>query len=313
MTTVSLLLPIYNEQDTILPFLTAFEQYIADKPFTYELLFINDGSTDSSYHLLKDIIALSKKRNKNYVIKLIQLSRNFGKESALCAGFDKITGDVVIPYDVDMQDPLDVIDLLIAKWQEGYQVVNAKRVNRQKESMIKRVMAHMYYKAIKYLTDSTIEEQVGDFRLFDIKVVQSLSMLREKNRFTKGLMSWVGFKTATVEYSRVERQEGVTKFNFRKLIKLGLDGIFAFSDKPIRISSYIGVFFMLFAFGLGVDILIKTLMFGNAVAGYPSLMVVILFSFGLLFLMQGVHGEYIARIYNEVKDRPIYIIDEIVD
>lgn len=313
MTHVTLLLPVFNEQESILPFFIEFEKFIQDKSHQYSLLFINDGSTDKTFSLLKDIAIATKEHKKPYQVKVINLSRNFGKESALCAGFDYTEGDVVIPYDIDMQDPLIVINDLIQEWNNGFAVVNAKRIDRKKESVIKRGLAHVYYKLLKYLTDSTIEEQIGDFRLLDSKVVRAFSLLREKNRFTKGLMSWVGFKTTTITYSRVERKEGETKFSFRKLLKLGLDGIFAFSDKPIRISAYIGLSFMLVAFGLGLDILIKTLLFGNTVAGYPSLMVVILFSFGLLFLMQGIQGEYIARIYNEVKDRPIYIIDEIID
>lgn len=313
MTHVTLLLPVFNEQESILPFFIEFEKFIQDKSHQYSLLFINDGSTDKTFSLLKDIAIATKEHKKPYQVKVINLSRNFGKESALCAGFDYTEGDVVIPYDIDMQDPLSIIDVMLKEWEKGFQIVNAKRIDRTKESFIKRNMAHIYYKLLTYLTDATLDEQVGDFRLFDIKVVKSLSSLREKNRYTKGLMSWIGYKTTTITYSRVERKEGITKFGLSKLLKLGLDGIFAFSDKPIRISSYIGLIFMFCAFILGLDIFIKTLLFGNNVAGYPSLMTVILFSFGLLFLMQGVQGEYIARIYNEVKQRPIYLVNDVID
>lgn len=309
---ISLLLPVYNEEQSVLQFILELDKFYQNKlqsKFKLELIFVDDGSKDNTSSLIESLIKLNE---KDYQIKLIQLSKNFGKENALLAGFDHASGDALIPFDIDMQDPLILIETMLEEWEKGFKVVNAKRTNRSSEDMFKRITAHMYYKMMNYLTDNCIAEQVGDFRLLDKSVYTAIKSLREKNRFTKGLMTWVGFNTTTVMYERTQRVTGTTKFNFRKLLKLGFDGLFSFSDKPIRLSAYIGTGFMLLAFGFGIDIVIRTLLYGNDVAGYPSLMTVILFSFGLLFLMQGLQGEYIARIYNEVKNRPNYIVNKII-
>ena len=236
------------------------------------------------------------------------MSRNFGKEAALFAGLEASTGDVVIPIDVDLQDPIDVIPQLIKKYQEGFDVVLAKRVSRDADSYLKRKTAEYFYKFHNAISTLKIEENVGDFRLMSREVVNAIIQLPERQLFMKGILSWVGFNTAVIEYNRAERVAGKTKFNGWKLWNLALEGITSFSTVPLRLWSYIGLVIAAFSFIYGSILIFNKLVFGNDVPGYPSIMVSILFLGGIQLIGIGVLGEYIGRIYFETKQRPKYIV-----
>ncbi len=243
----------------------------------------------------------------------LSFTRNFGKEPALFAGLEYATGDAVIPIDVDLQDPIEVIPALINKWQEGYDVVLAKRLDRSSDSFFKRKSAEWFYKLHNKISKPTIEENVGDFRLMSRDVVENIKQLPERNLFMKGVLSWVGGKTAIVEYTRAERSAGATKFNGWKLWNLALEGITSFSTAPLRIWTYIGFFVAALAFVYGSYMIIGKLFFGTPVPGYPSLLVSILFLGGIQLIGIGVLGEYIGRIYIEAKERPRYILKKRIE
>ena len=236
------------------------------------------------------------------------LSRNFGKEAALTAGLDHAHGDVVVPIDVDMQDPPEVIGEMLAKWREGYEVVYGVRRNRLTDSLPKRLTADLYYRAHNWLSDDKIPEHAGDFRLLDRRVVDVIRAMPERNRFMKGLFAWSGFRQAAVEYDRTERLVGATKFNYVKLWKLAVDGITSASTVPLRVWSYMGALIALLALAYAAYLIARTILYGIDVAGYASLMTAILFMGGMQLLSLGVLGEYVGRILVEAKHRPIYVV-----
>ncbi|WP_370609702.1 glycosyltransferase family 2 protein [Citrobacter portucalensis] len=299
---ISLVVPVFNEEATIPIFYKTVREFEELKPYEVEIVFINDGSKDSTEALI-NVLAVS-----DHLVMPLSFTRNFGKESALFAGLDHATGDAVIPIDVDLQDPIEVIPRLIEKWQGGADMVLAKRSDRSTDSRLKRKSAEWFYRLHNKISNPKIEENVGDFRLMSREVVENIKLMPERNLFMKGVLSWVGGRTDVVEYSRAERVAGSTKFNGWKLWNLALEGITSFSTFPLRVWTYIGLIVAGLSFFYGAWMIIDTIAFGNPVRGYPSLLVSILFLGGIQLIGIGVLGEYIGRIYIESKKRPKYIL-----
>jgi len=300
---VSIVCPCYNEDEVVEIFLDKISDVLNKTNKSYEIIFINDGSTDNT---LKTLINL---KNKYQYIKILNLSRNFGKEAALTAGLKYSQGEVVIPIDVDLQDPPKLILSFLKKWEEGYDVVVGRRVDRSSDTSMKRLSAEYFYKIHNKISDIHIPNNVGDYRLMSRRVVQTISSMPENQRFMKGIFSWVGYKTATIDYTREARVAGKTSFNGWKLWNFALDGITSFSTVPLRIWLYLGMFISLISFIYGSIIIVKTLIYGIDLPGYASLLSVVLFLGGIQLIGIGVLGEYIGRIYNESKQRPSYIVE----
>lgn len=299
---ISLVVPVFNEEDTIPIFYKTVREFGELKEHDVEIVFINDGSKDSTEAIISALASSDSK------VKALSFTRNFGKEPALFAGLDNATGDAVIPIDVDLQDPIEVIPHLIEKWIAGADMVLAKRTDRSTDGHLKRKSAEMFYKLHNKISNPKIEENVGDFRLMSREVVENIKMMPERNLFMKGILSWVGGRTDVVEYARAERVAGSTKFNGWKLWNLALEGITSFSTFPLRMWTYIGLVVAGCAFIYGAWMILNTVAFGNPVRGYPSLLVSVLFLGGIQLIGIGVLGEYIGRIYMEVKKRPKYIL-----
>lgn len=305
---LSLLVPVMNEEEAIptflervVPLLEALEDPAAR---SFEILFIDDGSRDATLAIVRAASARDPR------VGGLSLSRNFGKEAALSAGLDHAHGQAVIPIDVDLQDPPEVIGDMLAKWREGNDIVYGVRTNRQTDSLPKRLTADLFYRAHNRLSHDKIPEHAGDFRLLDRKVVEIIKKMPERNRFMKGLFAWTGFRQAAVEYERVERTQGSTKFNYWKLWTLALDGITSASTVPLRVWSYLGGLIALGTLAYAVFIIVKTMVTGVDVPGYASLMVAVLFFGSVQLISLGILGEYIGRILREVKGRPIYVVSE---
>lgn len=300
---LSLVVPFYNESPAIAHFFQRITPILAAlERFDCEIVCVNDGSTDDT---LAQLIAIA---NQDRRVRVIDLSRNFGKEAALTAGLNEARGDAVIPIDADLQDPPELIPRLIAEWQNGYEVVLAKRVNRDSDSYVKRKSASLFYRLYNAVSDIKLPENVGDFRLLDRQVLESLKQLPENRRFMKGLFAWVGYKTATVEYAREVRSAGESKFSGWRLWNFALEGITSFSTVPLRWWTYCGFAISLFAFVYGLMIIFKTLIYGVDMPGYASILTVVLFLGGIQLIGIGVLGEYMGRTYLESKGRPIYLI-----
>ncbi|MDO5615676.1 MAG: glycosyltransferase family 2 protein [Cruoricaptor ignavus] len=315
MDCISFIVPVYNEEDTIGIFHKEichfFETKIDSNKYTFELVFVNDGSIDKTPLILNELF----KNNKN--ITVVNFSRNFGKENALFAGLEHVSnpknrGGIIIPIDVDLQDPLHVIATMLQKYEEGYDVVLAQRVQRDKDSFLKKFTAEQFYKVYNSISKTKLEPNVGDFRLMTKKVVNEILKLPENQLFMKGVFNWVGFRTAIVQYNREERIAGKTKFNGYKLWNLALEGITSFSTIPIRIWLYIGSFIAFLSFILGIKVLIEKFFFGIEENGYASLIVSVFFIGGVQLIGIGILGEYIGRIYMEVKRRPKYIVENLL-
>lgn len=303
---ISLIVPVYNEEDAIPLFYKSVRNFEPLSKYNIEIVFINDGSKDRTLQLASALT------DTDPFVTLINFSRNFGKEAALFAGLEHATGDAVIPIDVDLQDPIEVIPQLINKWQSGADVVLAKRVDRGSDTLFKRSSANIFYKLNNLMAETKIENNVGDFRLMSRQVVEAIKMLPERKLFMKGILGWVGFNTEIVEYTRAKRIVGSSKFNGWKLWNLALEGITSFSTVPLRIWTYIGFSIAAVAFLYAFWMIIDKLFWGNPVPGYPSLIAVILFLGGVQLIGIGVLGEYIGRIYIETKARPRYIIKNII-
>ncbi|NEQ74486.1 MAG: glycosyltransferase family 2 protein [Okeania sp. SIO2C9] len=301
---LSIVVPCYNEEPNIDYLFERLISVLEPLEMTYEIICINDGSKDNTLKLLVEY------HQRNPLIKIVNFSRNFGKEIATTAGIDYAVGDAVIPIDADLQDPPELIVEMIAKWREGYDVVYATRRSRQGESLIKKITAQSFYRIIQRLTSVEIPPDTGDFRLMDRKVVEALKQLPESNRFMKGLFSWVGYQQASILYDRDPRFKGQTKWNYWKLWNFAIEGITAFSSKPLKIWSYIGISISLISFLYATFLVIRTLIFGIDLPGYASLIVAILFLGGMQLLSLGILGEYLGRIHNEVKRRPLYLVRE---
>ncbi|EQB4711656.1 TPA: glycosyltransferase family 2 protein [Enterobacter hormaechei subsp. xiangfangensis] len=299
---ISLVVPVFNEEDAIPIFYKTVREFEELQQYEVEIVFINDGSKDATESIINALDIADQ------LVIADSFTRNFGKEAALFRGLECATGDAVIPIDVDLQDPIEVIPHLIERWQAGADMVLAKRSDRSTDGLLKRKTAEWFYKLHNKISDPKIEENVGDFRLMSRDVVENIKLLPERNLFMKGILSWVGGEKDVVEYARAERVAGSTKFNGWKLWNLALEGITSFSTFPLRMWTYIGLLVAGVAFIYGAWMIIDTLAFGNAVRGYPSLLVSILFLGGIQLIGIGVLGEYIGRIYVEVKNRPRYLL-----
>jgi glycosyltransferase involved in cell wall biosynthesis len=304
---VSLIVPVFNEQEVLGIFLEKTSVVLERAELDFEYVFVNDGSRDETLTML---IALA---GQNPRIRVVDLSRNFGKEAALTAGIDHIRGNVMVPMDVDLQDPPELIPSFIEKWREGYDVVYGVRSKRDDDSLAKRATAGSFYRLFNRLSPTHIPDNAGDFRLLDERVVAILKQLPERNRFMKGLFSWVGFSSVGVPYERPARVAGQTKWNYRKLWNFALDGIISFSTVPLRVWSYIGVVISLLSFLYASFIVIRVIFWGKDLPGYASLLTVVLFLGGIQLLSLGVIGEYLSRLFVETKARPIYIVDRVYE
>lgn len=302
---ISIVVPCFNEENVIELFIKRISEVLNKIDADYELLFINDGSTDNT---IQQLIELAQGMT---FIKIINLSRNFGKEAALSAGLDHACGDIVIPMDADLQDPPELIFDFLEKWREGFEIVYGVRICRNSDTGLKRVTAKWFYRIFNQLSGVEIPENTGDFRLLDRRVVNALNELPERSRFMKGLFSWVGFKAIGVPYKRNPRAAGQTKFSFWKLWNFALDGLIGFSTIPLRIWSYFGAIISFLSFIYAGMIILKVLIYGKDVPGYASLLTVVLFFGGIQLLTIGILGEYISRLFVEVKRRPLYIVDKV--
>ncbi|CDH25638.1 glycosyltransferase family 2 protein [Xenorhabdus bovienii] len=299
---ISLIVPVLNEEEAIPIFYKTVRENEDLKKYNVEIVFINDGSKDSTESLI-NALAISDK-----LVMSLNFTRNFGKESALFAGLEYATGDAIIPIDVDLQDPIDIIPQLVEKWQHGADIVLAKRTDRSTDGWLKRKTAEWFYKLHNKISTPKIEENVGDFRLMSREIIENIKKLPERNLFMKGVLSWVGGNVEIVEYTRAQRSAGESKFNSWKLWNLALEGITSFSTFPLRIWTYIGIGVAFIAFIYATWMIIDKLLWGNPVPGYPSLLVSILFLGGIQLIGIGALGEYIGRIYVETKMRPKYFI-----
>ena len=302
---LSIVSPVYNEAENLAEFYSRVINATDNLNLEIEIIYINDGSQDSTI----DII--TKQRQIDNRITIIDLSRNFGKEIALTAGLDYSSGDAVIVIDADLQDPPELIPKLVEKWREGYDVVNAKRIKRKGESLLKKVMSYIYYRLLFYLSDIKVPRDTGDFRLLNKNALDALLKLREKHRYMKGLFVWVGFRQKEIEYEREARFKGKTKWGFFSLFNLAFDGLTSFSIMPLRLASTIGFLSALIGFFYCTVIVFKTLFFHEPVAGFTSLVVLVTFFGGIQLLSIGIIGEYIGRIFNETKNRPLYVVKNI--
>jgi glycosyltransferase involved in cell wall biosynthesis len=301
---LSVVVPMYNEEDNIDLLFESLISVINRLNISYEVICIDDGSTDNTFKKLLDCY------KKNAQIKIIRFSRNFGKEIAVTAGLNYSSGQAVVPIDSDLQDPPEVIEQLLNKWREGYDVVYAVRQSRPGEGPLKRFTAHLFYRVINLLSNTPIPKDTGDFRLFDRRVVEVLNKIPERTRFMKGLFAWVGFRQVGVPYDREPRRLGRTKWNYWKLWNFALDAVTLFSTIPLRLWSYIGFVISLLSFLYGAFLIIRTLILGVDVPGYASIMVAILFLGGLQLISLGIIGEYLGRVYAEAKARPLYVVKE---
>lgn len=304
MQTLSIVVPVLNEEDFVDLFLERMGPILRGLELRYEILFIDDGSTDRT----ADVIRAACRRDPS--VRLIRLSRNFGKEAAMTAGLEAATGDAVVPMDVDLQDPPELVAEFVRLWQAGYDVVYGQRVSRASDTQTKRNTAGLFYWLFNKVSTLKIEPNVGDFRLMSRPAVDATLRLRERNRFMKGLFAWVGFRAVGVPYERQPRQAGSTKFNYWKLWNFALDGLTSFSTVPLRIWTYIGALVTVGALAYVLVILLQTLFLGRDVPGYASLMVVVLLLGAVQMISLGIIGEYLGRLYIEAKQRPIYIIGE---
>ncbi|MDV5140871.1 glycosyltransferase family 2 protein [Chimaeribacter arupi] len=304
---ISLVVPVFNEEAALPLFYRAVRDYAPLQAWQVEIVFINDGSKDRTPELAAALAQTDP------LVTLVNFTRNFGKEPALFAGLEHATGDAVIPMDVDLQDPIEVVPQLVAAWQAGADMVLAKRVDRSTDGRLKRKTAEWFYKLHNKISTPKIEENVGDFRLMSREIVDNILMLPERNLFMKGILSFVGGRVAVVEYARAERVAGTTKFNGWKLWNLALEGITSFSTFPLRIWTYLGLGVAVLAFIYALWMVVDKLIWGNPVPGYPSLMTAILFLGGVQLIGIGVLGEYIGRIYIETKGRPRYIAKKTIN
>ncbi len=301
---LSVVVPMYHEADGLDVFFGRVVPVLESITADWEIICVNDGSRDSTADGVRGWHARDKR------IKLISLSRNFGKETALTAGLYHARGQAVVPIDADLQDPPELIVEMVEQWRAGFKVVLATRRLRSEDSFLKRHTALMFYRVMGKVSHTEIPKNTGDFRLMDHVVVEAIRRMQERTRFMKGLLSWVGYPTTQVFYDRPERAVGESKFNFFSLWKLALDGIFSFTTIPLKVWTYVGAGISLLSFIYAIFLILRTLLSGSDVPGYASLMVAVLFMGGIQLMSLGVLGEYIGRIYRETKRRPLYLIDE---
>jgi glycosyltransferase involved in cell wall biosynthesis len=302
---ISILIPAYNEQEVLRHLYERLNKLAGETTdYDFEFLFVNDGSRDKTLEIIKDYA------DKDDRIAYVNLSRNFGKETAMIAGLDHVTGDATVIIDADLQDPPELIPKMIKFWEDGYDDVYARRTSRAGESWLKKITSEVFYKLLKRSTNIPIQQDTGDFRLLDRRCVEALRQFRESQRYTKGMFSWIGYEKKEILYDRDPRAAGETKWNYIKLFNFAIDGITSFTTAPLRISSVLGILVSFAAFVYILYLVIRTTFFGTDLAGYPSMMAVILFLGGVQLLSLGVIGEYIGRIFNETKNRPLYFVEE---
>lgn len=307
MKKVTILIPCYNEEQS-LPLL--YEQLAAltdnHPEYDWEILFVNDGSKDNTISFIKQLQKMGGANKISYV----DLSRNFGKEAAMLAGFDYATGDCMVIMDADLQHPPHLIPEMLQHWEAGYDDVYAKRTTRGKESWLRKNLSLLYYKLLQKTTRVEILQNVGDFRLLDRKYIDTLKQLRESERYTKGMFCWIGFNKKEIEFEQGDRVAGETSWNYLSLFNLAIEGITSFTIAPLRLSTMMGIIVSIIAFIYMCVIITKTIIWGEDVQGFPTLMVVILFLGGVQLLSLGIIGEYLGRIFHETKNRPVYVVKE---
>lgn len=307
MSLLSVIVPCYNEEESVALFyeeLTKNDPFLQGKNIDLELIYIDDGSRDGTVSEVK------KLRERDKRVHLVSFSRNFGKESAMYAGLEKSKGDYVVMMDVDLQDPPSLLPEMFSYLEQGYDSVATRRVSRRGEPPIRSFFARCFYRLMKKISKTEIMDGARDYRLMTRQMVDAILSMQEYNRFTKGIFGWVGFQTKWLEYENVERAKGETKWSFWKLLKYSIDGILAFSTAPLMIASFMGVFFCIVAFLMILFIIVRKLIFGDPVSGWPSLVCIILMTSGVQFFCTGILGQYLAKAYMEVKKRPIYLVKE---
>ena len=304
MPRLTVVVPAYNESAVLRAFHERLSKVLDQLALSCDMLFVDDGSRDDTWSIMQSLAAVDPR------VGTLKLSRNFGKEVALTAGLDHVTADAAVVIDADLQDPPELIPQLVEQWLAGYDVVYATRSARAGETGFKRFTAAAFYRTMEVMSDVAVPRDTGDFRLLSRRALSALSQLRERQRFMKGLFAWIGYRQTSVKYMRDPRLAGKTKWNYWRLGQLAVEGITSFSSAPLRLATWTGIAASLLAFLLGLKVLIKALLGGDPVPGYPSLMVVVLFLGGIQLLALGVIGEYIGRSYNESKQRPLYFIEE---
>ena len=305
MKRISILIPCYNEEKSLPLLYPELVKLMDSEPnYEWELMFVNDGSRDGTLKVLQDL------RQQDKRVNYVDLSRNFGKEAAMLAGFDHVTGDCMVIIDADLQHPPTLIHDMIHWWEQGYDDVYAKRKSRGKESWLRKRLSLQFYKILQSSSRFDVLQNVGDFRLLDRCCINALKKLRESERYTKGMYSWIGFKKKDIEFEQGDRLAGESSWNYRQLFSFAIDGITSFTSAPLRISTIVGFIVSLLAFLYMIYVFIKALIYGDPVQGYPTLVILILFLGGIQLLSLGIIGEYIGRIYNETKNRPDYIVRE---
>ena len=305
MKKVSIVIPCYNEEKSLPRLYDSLHQlFEEEKQYQWEVLLINDGSQDNTYAEMKRL------RQKDSRFCLIDLSRNFGKENAMLAGFDNVSGDCMVIMDADLQDPPYVVKEMLLQWQQGYDDIYAKRISRGKESWMRRRLTLLYYYILRKIAKIDVLPNVGDFRLMDRRCIDALCSLRETQRYTKGLYTWIGFRKKEITFDRGDRESGQSSFNYLRLFNLAVEGITSYTTAPLRLSTVIGLITSLVAFIYMCYIFIKTLLHGDPVQGFPTLITVILFLGGIQLISIGIIGEYLGRIFHETKHRPAYFIRE---
>jgi glycosyltransferase involved in cell wall biosynthesis len=304
---VSLVVPVFNEEESIAVFLAATVPLLEREGVRFEIVFVNDGSQDNTF------ARLFHRSRADRRLRLVNLSRNFGKEAALTAGIDHARGDVLIPMDIDLQDPPALIAAFVARWREGYDIVYGIRTARHTDTRAKRVSAGWFYRVFNSMSPVRIPPNVGDFRLVDRRAVEVLRQLPERNRFMKGLFAWVGFNAIGVPYERPERAAGTSKFNFWRLWNFAIDGLVSFSTAPLRAWFYVGLVIAIVAVLYALFIVTRVLIFGVDTPGYASLLIAVLLMGAIQLLSLGIIGEYLGRLFVEVKGRPIYIVEGVYE
>jgi len=305
MKKISILIPCYNEEKSLPLLYPELVKLMDGNPaYDWELMFVNDGSADATITILRQLRAQDKRVN------YLDLSRNFGKETAMLAGFDHVTGDCMVIIDADLQHPPTLIPEMIKWWEQGYDDVYAKRKTRGKESWLRKRLSLQFYKILQSSSRFDVLQNVGDFRLLDRCCINALKQMRESERYTKGMYSWIGFKKKDVEFEQGDRVAGESSWNYRQLFSFAIDGLTSFTSAPLRISTIVGFLVSMCAFVYMIYVFLKAVIFGDPVQGYPTLVILILFLGGIQLLSLGIIGEYIGRIYNETKNRPDYIVRE---
>ena len=303
--TISIIVPVFNEENNIQPLYNELSKILIDT--RYELIFVNDGSTDNS------VVEICRLLENNNRIKLIDFSRNFGHEAATSAGVDYANGDAAIILDADLQDPPSLIPKMVKLWQEGYDVVYGVRESRDSETFLKKMTSKLFYRCVRLLVDIKIPVDTGDFRLIDRKVINDFKRLPEKNRFFRGLISWIGYKQIGIKFKREKRHSGKTKYNYFRLVRLAFDSITSFSTKPLTFITFIGFLMWFFSLIMVFFFIIMKILYNYSVPGWTSLVVIVLSFSGFQILLMGIMCEYLARMFIEVKNRPLYLINRIID